>query len=92
MLDELEILLDKLEELNPEAVVLGDLNNCILGMCITKGQHLLIYDGDMILRHFEKSMSPEEAYEYYIFNVETAYFGEGTPVILFKDMLIGEEE
>jgi len=89
---ELESLFDRLEELNPDAVVLGDLNDCIVGMCIVSGQYVLLYNGDKILDHFEQSMSPEDAYEYYIFNTENAYFGEGTPVILFEeDTLEGDE-
>ena len=88
----LENLLERLEELNPEAVVLGDLNNCIIGMCVSRGNYILLYSGNAIVKHFEKNMSREEAEDYYVFNIENAYFGEGSPVILFEEDMIEDKK
>jgi len=54
---------------------------------------VLVYDGEQIRANLMKEgMSSEEAREYIEFNIEGAYVGDGTPVIVWPDDLWYERE
>ena len=47
---------------------------------------VLVYDADKIIKVFvdRDGMSEEEANEYIVFNIEGAYIGEDTPVLVWQ--------
>ena len=46
---------------------------------------VLVYDGDKIVENLaEEGMTREEAYEDVEFNIEGAYVGETTPIIVWR--------
>jgi hypothetical protein len=50
---------------------------------------VVVYDRDKILEQLRKELTPEEAVEYFEFNILGAYVGEKTPIFLtFKDNLL----
>ena len=74
-------------------------DDAILGpACIWRGSsrvNVLVYDAELIRENLMRDgMAPEEAREYIEFNIEDAYVGEGTPVLVWtQDMWDeGEEE
>jgi hypothetical protein len=76
-----EDIREKLEEINPEMILLDDLDDCIIGV---SSKDCAIYSYDRLVRHFNKDMSYEEAIEYVEFNIVGAYMGEYTPVIMYS--------
>lgn len=76
---------EMLEEVNPEALFMDGLDDAIIG--VTVGQPgmeaLVVYDEDLILAEVEKQgASREEAEDYYGFNIQGAYVGPHTPIII----------
>ena len=51
-----------------------------------KRLEVLVYDADKIIKVFvdRDGMSEEEANEYIVFNIEGAYIGEDTPVLVWQ--------
>ena len=47
---------------------------------------VLVYDADLMIKVFvdRDGMSEEEANEYILFNIEGAYIGEDTPVLVWQ--------
>ena len=46
---------------------------------------VLVYDADKMVENLtEEGMTPEEAQEYITFNIEGAYVGEDTPIIVWR--------
>jgi len=74
-----------LEELNPEALFMDGLDSAIVGW---GGQFtnapVVIYNEDDIIGHLTETegMSYEEAWEHYSFNIQGAWVGENTPIII----------
>lgn len=65
-------------------------DNAIIGPAMVwRGPQMcdvLVYDGEQIRENLMKDgMSAEEAREYIEFNIEGAYVGDGTPVIVWPD-------
>jgi len=55
----------------------------IVGVAERIGMELVVvYDRDKILEQLRKDLTPEEAVEYFEFNVLGSYLGEKTPVFL----------
>jgi len=49
-------------------------------------QDVLVYDGEQILENLmREGMTAEEAREYIEYNIESAYVGEKTPVVVWPD-------
>ena len=74
-------------------------DNAILGpACIWRDKamvEVLVYDAEVIRENLmQQGMNSEEAREFIEFNIETAYVGESTPVLVWtQDMWDeGEEE
>ena len=72
--------------------------DCFIGTCCTwHGNHQverLIYSGEKMLDNLTKddAMEVEEALEYIEFNIQSAYVGPHTPIILWECSLEDVEE
>jgi hypothetical protein len=76
---------DDLAELDPDLLLADGWDAQILGTAHSPGRPLLVvYDGDAIVNVMinRDGMSPEEAEEYFSFNIEGAWMGERTPVFV----------
>lgn len=80
----------RIAETNPEALSLDGFDDCIIGIVYRCSfEPVLLYDEQKCLRQLEKEMAPEEAREFFDFNVAGAYMGPGTPMFGIMDL---EEE
>ena len=67
-----------------------DLDDSIIGQASiwngNKRVEVLVYDADKMIKVFmdRDGMSEEEANEYILFNIEGAYIGEDTPVLVWQ--------
>ena len=62
------------------------LDKCIIGVATRCGMSpSTVYDRDqLILAFMEDGMTEEEASEYISFNIEGAYVGEATPLVMVR--------
>ena len=70
-----------------DLLFLDGFDDCILGICnAASGNPLVVYDEELILRALQKrnEMKEEEAVKYYHFNLEGAFLGPRTPVIVTR--------
>jgi len=72
-------------------------DNAILGPALiwrdSTRADVLVYDAEKIRENLVKQgMTEEEAREYIEFNIEGAYMGEGTPVLVWTQDMYWEEE
>jgi hypothetical protein len=75
----------EIEELNPAALFIDGMDDAIVGYAVQWGSPpLAVYDRERIIEILAKDMSPEEAEEFFAFNIECAYVGPGTPMILYR--------
>ena len=78
---------EKISEINPEALLADGFNNAILGMCLQFGQEPVVaYDYEKCLEILEErdEMSRSEAEEYMEYNVIGAYMGMHSPVFIIR--------
>jgi hypothetical protein len=73
---------EDLAELDPDLLLADGWDAQILGTAYAPGRKL--YDGDAIVNVMinRDGMSPEEAEEYFSFNIAGAWMGERTPVFV----------
>jgi hypothetical protein len=72
-------------ELNPDALFLDGLDDALIGYAIQWGSPpLAVYDADRIIEIVSEDMGLEEAVEHFTHNIECAYLGPGTPLILYR--------
>ena len=79
--------IEKISEINPEALLADGFNDAIMGMCHQFGQEPVVaYDYEKCLKILESrdKMTPDEAREYMEYNVVGAYMGLYTPVFIIK--------
>mgnify|MGYP003111639308 FL=1 len=71
-----------LAELNPQALLADGFDRALVGVAGRCGMAALaVYDRDKCIEILmEEGMDWPEAEEYFCFNVEGAYLGEGTPL------------
>ena len=75
-----------LADANPDALFMDGLDEAIIG--ITVGQsgmsYVVVYDEQKIIEILmeDEELSEEDAWDYYGFNVQGAYVGENTPIIV----------
>lgn len=83
-MDKRKITEEALEDINPDALFMDGFDECIAG--IGAVQHdiaVVAYDVECIIQHLEsEGMSEVEAWEYFGFNIQGAYVGENTPILL----------
>lgn len=65
-------------------------DNAVIGVSFTwrnqRQVQLLVYDAEIIRDNLVKEgMTPDEAREYIEYNIEGAYVGEDTPVLVWPD-------
>jgi hypothetical protein len=65
-------------------------DNAVVGVSFTwhnqRQVQLLVYDAEIIRENLvQQGMTHEEAREYIEYNIEGAYVGEGTPIIVWPD-------
>tara|TARA_R110000765_G_scaffold417359_1_gene519801 strand:- start:38 stop:292 length:255 start_codon:yes stop_codon:yes gene_type:complete len=78
---------EKISEINPEALLADGFNNAILGMCLQFGQKPVVaYNYEKCLEILEErdGMSRSEAEEYMEYNVIGAYMGMHSPVFIIR--------
>jgi hypothetical protein len=74
------------ENWGDDLLIMDGYDDCIVGVCERFGSEPhVIYDLKKILNKLiESGMSPEEAEEYYQFNMVGSYVGEHTPAFLSR--------
>jgi hypothetical protein len=78
-------LKDEISDINPAAMFIDGMDEAIIGYAIQWGSPaLVVYDAEKIIEILSKEMGYEEAAEYFSFNIECAYVGPGTPLILYR--------
>jgi hypothetical protein len=78
-------LKDQITELNPAAMFIEGMDEALVGYAVQWGSPpLAVYDAEKIVEVLSKDMSLEEAQEFFEFNIECAYLGPGTPLILHR--------
>jgi len=88
----MEILL---EDYAPDAIILTDLDEAIIGVVESfGGGSRILYDKNKILDLLMErdEMTHSEAEEYYDFNIIGGYFGEMNPVFLDRAVKMVEED
>lgn len=72
-----------LEQVDGEELLFADgYDDAILGVVYRDHVNVVIYDRTKVLQILEKDMSPEDAVEFFEFNVSGAYVGPQTPIFL----------
>jgi hypothetical protein len=74
------ILKNKLVALDPELLFADGYDDCIIGMTFRADVPVVIYSADRMIEKLSNDMTPEEAQEFFEFNIEGAYMGDRTPV------------
>jgi len=85
---------EMLEDINPEALFMDWFDEAIIG--VTTGQPgmeaVVVYDEDLIIRKImEDGTSDEDAWDHYGFNIQGAYVGPHTPIIVKRPSELGGE-
>lgn len=76
---------DEIENINPAALFIDGMDSALIGYAIQWGSPALaVYDAERIIEILSKQMGYEEAAEFFSFNIECAYVGPGTPLILYR--------
>jgi len=79
--------IEKVSEINPEALLADGFNDAILGMCLQFGcEPIVAYDYNKCIDILIKrdGMTTSEASDYIQFNVIGAYVGNNTPVFIMR--------
>lgn len=72
-------------ELVPDALVANGYDSAIIGTACVRGTDVVVYDRFKVIKILMRSMSEQDAEEFFEFNIAHAYVGEATPV--FVDLL-----
>ncbi len=76
-----DIRQELVEQTGDESLLFADgFDSCIIGWAIYNGVYKVIYDRGKILLELAKTMTFEEADEYFLYNIQNAYVGDRTPV------------
>jgi len=81
---------EKEERFGDQPLKIDNCDNAIIGVATRCGaMPLLVYDYDLLIQVFveEQEMEEMEAVEWIDYNIEGAWMGEGTPLILHKGSL-----
>ena len=82
------LLIQDLSEINPDAIVLDGLSVALVGSGRQRGskEYVAVYDGHKIIACLiDTGMTHETATEYMSFNIECAYMGKNTPIIMWTE-------
>lgn len=74
-------LRNEISERNEDALLLDGHDNAIMGMAtIPSIGTIVLYDTEIIIKNLMRDgMDYEEAVEFFMFNIDGAYHGQGTP-------------
>lgn len=77
-------LKETIGEHNPEAMFADGYDNAIMGY---SSDLRVIYSADQIVKTLVErdGMTPDEAIEFFNFNIECAYVGEYTPIYMYEE-------
>lgn len=76
---------EAMEDVNPAAMYIDGMDDAIVGYATQWGSPaLVVYDADKIVEILSKEMGYEDAMEFFQHNIECAYVGPGTPLILYR--------
>ena len=80
----LKELKETISEHNPEALFADGYDNSIMGY---SSDMRVIYSADQIVQTLVErdGMTPDEAIEFFNFNIECAYVGEYTPIYMYEE-------
>lgn len=80
----LEELKQTISEHNPEAMFADGFDNALMGY---SSDMRVIYSADQIVKTLVErdGMTPDEAIEFFNFNIECAYVGEYTPIYMYEE-------
>lgn len=81
-------MLDEIVEYYSEEDILkaDGLDEAIIG--IDEKSIRLIYSSNKVIEILKRDMTEEEAIEYYYYNIESAYFGDKTPIWCKDDWVL----
>jgi len=81
-----KVIAEQLSELNPEALTADGFDDALVGIVYRKCMEpIALYDrAKCISILMKQGMSRELAEEYFCFNVDDAWVGEGTPAFLVR--------
>lgn len=66
-----------------ESLLFADgFDSCIVGYAMQDGVFKVVYNKSKMLLEMAKTMSFEEADEYFAFNIQSTYVGERTPIYM----------
>lgn len=72
-----------IEQVDGEELMFADgYDDAIIGVVYQNGENIVVYDRSKVLKILEKDMSPDDAVEYFEFNVAGAYVGPQTPLFV----------
>lgn len=67
----------------PDLLLIDGHESALVGLAVVDGVERLVYDAGVVIENLVgQGMSREEAVEFYEFNIEGAYVGERTPVMV----------
>ena len=80
-------VIDQLIEVNPEAMLADGLDRAIIGVGSRNGNKVAVYSSEKCIEAFMKdnNWSYEDALDWFTFNTEGAYMGEGTPIFKWDE-------
>ena len=79
-------VIDRIREEYPEALIMDDYDDCILGICTRFGQEPIVaYDYDLVIaKLMGQGMPHTDAVEWFEFNQMGAWMGDRTPCFIEK--------
>ena len=80
-----KFIFEFMEEINPDAMRLDGFDDCAIGIVQKFSGEVLLYSEKKIIRKLMKSMTKDEAWEYFNYNILGAYVGDYTPVFLLEN-------
>ena len=69
-----------------DILFMDGMDKAIMGLSSCFHHAKVVYSYNKIIKILQKSMSYDEAVEYFHFNIEGAYVGDGTPIIMRDDI------
>lgn len=80
-------VLEEIMEMNPEAMIIDGHDNAIIAMVVQHGSPpLVLYDPNIVIDNLmvNDGMEYDEAAEWFAHNIECAYIGKNTPMMLVR--------
>jgi hypothetical protein len=78
------MFVDRLRDINPEALLIDDMDRAIIGIDEKKAR--AVYSVELIISELMRinEWDMDVAREWYEFNISTAYLGEYTPILVYN--------